>query len=770
MSSPAPVLPAGAPLRQIDYAQPNIACERGSDGIYHLRSRTPLEPYDTSLAAMFRSSVRRAPDRVFLAERVGDGWLTVTYAAARRLVDGLAQALHDRGLSAQRPVMILSGNAVDHALLMLAGHTAGVPVAPISVAYSLQSEDHAKLKHIAALRQYQAAVLVAHELDPQSVAYHLALPLRVRGPLNAARLRRAIEQLHRRHATLRTTYHEYAGHRIQRVHGSFEPIYAEVDASSANEDDLVNLAQREFLRPFDLTQAPSQVALYRRASEDHLLLWRFSHICEDLASADVILDELFALYAGDSLLPAPRATYLDFVTEQMRFRESAVAEAMGMAWEKVLSGVSSGLDLPFDHARFASRRGATGSSCTFRLDRELTYRLRTLSPNYFRMLLSAWFVLLFRLTRQEDLLCGVPASVRGPRFDGVVGHFANLLPVRVQASRRLPFREFAERVSAALRDASSRREYPYVDLLQRLHRGGDWSRPPLCEIDFGLLRMTRCPEATAHAIPGVPWKLPRAGLLLEAFPLAQGHGQYDLNGWVCEAGGETWGELKYVRELFDAETVGRIGDSFVELLRSIADRPDARLGELAVVPEEQRRVMLSLNARTRREVQAVTVPQMFEAQADRTPDAIALSAGGRVLTYREIEQRANRLAHLLIEIGVGPEATVGICLERSPEMVVALLAVHKRRLRALRRHLPNGSPRVHGRRCETTGAADADQPRLEATRRPVRDVVARARDARFRPRWATAPADRPGLRRLFDLHLGLDRATQGRRGAAAQCH
>ena len=145
-------MPAPAPVRPIAYAAPHIACERGADGALRCRSRDALAPHDPSLARLFRAAVERKPDGLFLAERDADGaWRKLTYDAARRVVDALAQGLIERGLSAERPVMILSGNGIEHALLTLAGHTAGIPVAPISVAYSLQSQDHAKLKHIAAL-------------------------------------------------------------------------------------------------------------------------------------------------------------------------------------------------------------------------------------------------------------------------------------------------------------------------------------------------------------------------------------------------------------------------------------------------------------------------------------------------------------------------------------------------------------------------------------------------------------------------------------------
>jgi len=150
---PATPLPALAPIRPIDFAPVDVACDTLPDGGCRLRSRTPLAPHDPSLARMFRAAVEARPERVFLAERADGGWRKLTYAACRPIVDAIAAAFIERGLSAQRPVMVLSGNGIDHAVLTLAAHTAGVPVAPVSVAYSLQSRDHAKLRHIAALLQ-----------------------------------------------------------------------------------------------------------------------------------------------------------------------------------------------------------------------------------------------------------------------------------------------------------------------------------------------------------------------------------------------------------------------------------------------------------------------------------------------------------------------------------------------------------------------------------------------------------------------------------------
>ena len=146
-------MPDQPPCRPIDFAPVDIACDTGPGGGFRLHSRTPLRPHDPSLGRMFRASVEVQPDRVFLAERSSDGWRTLTYAASRPIVDAIAAAFLERGLSAERPVMVLSGNSIDHALLMLAAYTAGIPIAPVSPAYSLQSRDYAKLKHIAGLLQ-----------------------------------------------------------------------------------------------------------------------------------------------------------------------------------------------------------------------------------------------------------------------------------------------------------------------------------------------------------------------------------------------------------------------------------------------------------------------------------------------------------------------------------------------------------------------------------------------------------------------------------------
>jgi len=168
-------VPEPPPYRPIAFGPVDIACNAVSGGGFHLRSRTPLAPHDQSLSRMFRAAVEIGPDRAFLAERSGDGWRTLSYAACRPLVDGIAAALIERGLSAERPAMVLSGNSIDHALLMLAAYTAGIPIAPISVAYSLQSRDHAKLKHVAALLQ-PGLIYVADARTGQPLANH---PVRV---------------------------------------------------------------------------------------------------------------------------------------------------------------------------------------------------------------------------------------------------------------------------------------------------------------------------------------------------------------------------------------------------------------------------------------------------------------------------------------------------------------------------------------------------------------------------------------------------------------
>ncbi len=525
---------------------------------------------------------------------------------------------------------------------------------------------------------FQAAILLAHERDPDGAAFHSAMPLRFRGPLDSRALRRAFAALHERHASLRTTYRQRGTRSVQLVCGRFEPLFEEFEARGLSDIELLRAAESEYRRPFDLGRGAVRAALFRRAPDDHLFLVTLSHVCHDLTSADIFLHELLELYRGAPLPPPPPASYLDFVDWQERFLASPEAEAMAAQAEQALAGVTSSIALPFDRQRPALRRGATGASHTFCLQPELAAALHAVHPNLFRTLLSAYFAFLYRLSGQEDLLCAIPASARAePRFDVVVGNFVNVLPIRVQVERGLGFRELMERVGTAVRAGGARRDYPYLSLLSRLRRGGDPSRTPLCETSFGMLQMARCPELVAHAIRGAPWRSQRGGLEIRDFPLAQAEGQYDLNAWFCESGGHIWGEFKYARELFDAETVAELSDCFIELLRGVARDPTAQVGKLPLVPEVLQRSRAAADRGPDWPVPTVCVHQLFEDQVDRTPDAVAVSAQGRSLTYAELEVRANRLAHRLIALGIGPGARVAICLERTPELLAALLGVHK---------------------------------------------------------------------------------------------
>ena len=529
------------------------------------------------------------------------------------------------------------------------------------------------------LSAFQAAMLLAHELEPESPAYHSAMPMRLRGPLDPAALERAFAELHRRHPSLRTTYHGRGAEAFQRVHETFEPLFLHHDATSLGDAALLQLVEADYRRPFDLTRGVIRASLYRRGPDEHVLLVAHYHICIDLASGDVFLDELFKLLEGRAPLPPPpAATYLDFVDWQQKFLRGRAAEQHLASWQRELQGVSGALDLPFDRPRPTVRKSSQAGSQTLVLDAALSAAVRSFGPNSFHTLLAAWVAFLYRLTRQSEILCGIPANARPePRFEGVIGDFINFLPLRLRLEGATTFQALVGQVRSSVREAGARRDLPYLDLIRRLGRSADPSRAPLCETSFGMLQMKLLPEAAPHVLRGVPWRVERGALVAEDYPLAQEEGQLDLNLWMCESGGRFYGELKYVRDLFDDATVAQLARSFVQLCRSAAASPESALDSLALLEPSERSALSTIVAGPRTAVPPVCVHHLFEAQTDAAPSRIAVKTDAASITYGELEHRANRLAHRLVGLGLGPGKLAAVCLERTPDLLVVLLAVLK---------------------------------------------------------------------------------------------
>ena len=400
------------------------------------------------------------------------------------------------------------------------------------------------------------------------------------------------------------------------------------------------------------------------------------------------MNELKTLYpterSGTEANLAPlELRYTDYVRWQSEMLAGPDGERCWAYWQKQLSGPLPVLNLPTDRPRppVQSHRGA---SRTLQLDAGLTRKLQALGESQgaslFVTLLAAFQVLLSRTSSQDDLIVGSPVAGRNhPGLAEVVGYFVNPLPIRANLSGRSTFQSFLGQVREAVLDGLEHQEYPFSLLVDRLQPARDPSRSPLFQVMFVYQKAQRLDKEglTGFALREAGPRMSLGEFLLEAMALEQRTAQFDLTMMAAQDEGRVVASLAYNTDLFDAATIDRMLGYYRTLLEGVVAHPDRPLATLPLLPEsERRRVLVDWNATAERS-QEVPFHQLFEAQADRTPEAVAVTCGDRSLTYRALDARANQLAHHLRELGVGPDVRVALCVARSPEMVVGLLGILK---------------------------------------------------------------------------------------------
>jgi amino acid adenylation domain-containing protein len=531
----------------------------------------------------------------------------------------------------------------------------------------------------------QGALWFLYQLAPDSSAYNISVSVRVRSRVNVAALRKACAALLHRHASLRGSFAVDAGQPTQKTRAYVELPFETVDASGMSEDDLKAAALEHHRRPFDLAVPPlCRVSLFTHGPSDHVLLVTTHHIAADGWSFGILLEELQALYKEQATgtpaqLAAPAAGYRDFVEWQSRRLAGEDGAGLQAYWMSQLSGSLPVLELPTDRPRPAFQT-FRGDSCYFAVDPEVAEGLASLAKTeqttLFSLLIAAYYVLLHRYTGHEDLIVGTPATGRtAAEFERVVGYFANPISLRIRLESDPTFREFLRQVKQVVQGGVAHQDYPFPLLIEQLRPPRDPSRSPVFQAMFNLMRarwlwagqvrMSQAEDSSADE------------LVLEAYQMPQEEGQFDLALDVLEADGRLGGILRYNSDLFDAATAERMARQFTTLLRSLVRTPEARVSELDLVDGDERSRVLAAWTDTARSYPDDTAYELFEQQAARTPDAIAVSDSNRTLTYAALNARANQLAHYLRAKGAGVGVLVGIGMERSTDLEVAVLAVMK---------------------------------------------------------------------------------------------
>jgi amino acid adenylation domain-containing protein len=516
------------------------------------------------------------------------------------------------------------------------------------------------------------------QLQPGSAAYNMAGGVRLQGVLDVPALERAVDEIVRRHAALRTTFQDDGGQPVQVIHPATPLGLSWMDLTtlgeSAREDRVRELAAEEAARPFDLARGPLlRVTLIRLGPEAHVLLATTHHIVSDAWSMGIFVRELTTLYgafvAGQpSPLPALRWQYADYARWQRGPRQAEVLDGQLAYWTRTLGGELPVLDLPADRPRPAIRTFA-GAIERFALPAPLTVAVHDLARREqatpFMVLLAAFTTLLHRYTGQTDVVVGTPIANRSRlETEGLIGFFANTLVLRTDLSGAPTFRELLGRVRTGALGAFAHQEMPFDKLVEVLQPARDMSRSPLFDVMFGLQNQ----PAESLTLPG---------LRLTPLGSHSGTAKVDLTVQMGERDGVLGAVIEFSTELFDATTIRRMWEHFATVLGSAIADPDARITTLPMLSTAERRCLLTEWQGPASALPAVRWPALFERQVARTPEALAAVCGGKPLTYAELDRRANRLARHLRGHGVGPGRLVAVALDRSLDMLVALLGVLK---------------------------------------------------------------------------------------------
>jgi amino acid adenylation domain-containing protein/thioester reductase-like protein len=528
----------------------------------------------------------------------------------------------------------------------------------------------------------QERLWFVHQLQPDSPAYNITIPFRISGSLQPGLLDRCLRAVRARHEILRTTFPVVTGEPVQMVQSEADspgPLVQELDLRSFSPAEREKEAQKyiagECRRPFDLARGPLfRAALLRLDEAEHVGIVSLHHIVSDGWSTGVFFNDLtaFARALSDHTpvrLPDLPIQYADYARWQRRWLQGEVLERQLAYWKQALDGAPPFVDLPLDHPRPAAQTFRGGRE-TIVLPSSLARTLREFSERegatLFMTLLASFNMLLARYSGGSDIVTGTPIANRNRReLESLVGLVMNVLAVRTKLEGDPSFREIVARVRSSALCAYDHQDMPFERLIGELRPDRSSSHPPLVQVMFVLQNA----PAAALVIPGAD---------LRPMEAPGTTAKVDLTMYVEENGDALAASLEYNADLFEEATVQRILRGWRVLLEEAVASPEKRLSELSVLDDADRHLLLrEWNATASEFPSGAVVHALFEQQAARTPDAVAVRFNGVDCSYAELNRRANKLARYLCERSAGPGMLAGVCMERSIDMVVAVLAVLK---------------------------------------------------------------------------------------------
>lgn len=511
----------------------------------------------------------------------------------------------------------------------------------------------------------QKRLYVLQQLEGGELNYNMPTALEVIGLIDRERLEAALQALIARHEPLRTSFHIVDGKPVQRIHANTEFELACKELIGENTEELI----RSFIRPFDLGQAPLlRAALVKLEPERHLLLLDMHHIISDGTSVAVITEELTQLYAGNTLLPL-QLQYKEYAAWQQTSLRTETIKQQEQFWMKQFTGEIPVLNLPTDFPRPALR-SYSGGCVNFLLDEEMTRNVKRLArqtnTTIYMVLVSIYGLLLSKLSNQEEVIVGTPVAGRSQADTArMVGMFVNTLALRMSPSANQSFAGYLQVVKQSVLGALEHQDYPFEELVQRVAPPRELSRNPIFDAMFILQNMEN------------------AELALDGASLRQHHFDYsaakfDVTLSITETDNGLHGNMEYASALFAKDTADRWISCYIELLRQAISNPDMEVRSMGLMNgEEQKRLCARFAGKQVAIQDEQTIHGLFERQAARTPDQIALICNGEQMSYEALNRKAAQLAHAIRSQGVSRNEVVAVLADRSILLVASLLAVGK---------------------------------------------------------------------------------------------
>ncbi|HEY3582450.1 MAG TPA: amino acid adenylation domain-containing protein, partial [Pyrinomonadaceae bacterium] len=514
------------------------------------------------------------------------------------------------------------------------------------------------------------------QLEPGSPLYNIPAAVRLTGHLNTAALEQTLNEVLKRHESLRTHFYEVNGRATQNIEPEIKLTLPVEDlrhlAPYDRDEELQRITRAEAQKPFDLSHAPLlRVRLLRLADEEHVVLLTVHHIVGDEWSMGVLVREMATLYAAysqnqTSPLEDLPIQYVDYAAWQRELLQGELLANELDYWQRQLHQLPV-LDLPTDRPR-PPVQTYHGARYLFPIAPKLSEAVNSLAQQQratkFMTLLAAFQTLLHRYSTQDDIVIGTPIAGRNRlETENLIGVFVNTLVLRGDLSGDPDFNELLRRVRSTAFAAYAHDDVPFEKLVEQLQPERDLSRTPLFQVGFVLQN----DPVQSLEVPG---------LKLDPLPVDTGTAKFDLLLAIVEEPDGLRGSVEYNTDLFEAATIERMAAHFENLLASIVADPTQRLSQLQLLSSEEKSQLLAQGTQARFEA-TESLSHLFELQAEKTPASIALTFENEVITYADLNSRANQLAHYLRELGVGPESKVGICMERSSKMIVGLLGILK---------------------------------------------------------------------------------------------